>query len=97
MKQSVAAPGRLASAHSVRTLRRNSSGIAEKICVGISFGGVSRYIIFFVHLSQRNRRTLNDIIQAVDWRSLRHCEEQSDEAIHRATESKEWIASLRSQ
>jgi hypothetical protein len=32
--------GRLASAHSVRTLRRNSSGIAEKILVSINLGGV---------------------------------------------------------
>jgi hypothetical protein len=45
MKQSVSAPGRLASAQSVRSLRLCSSGIAEKISVWISFGGVSRYII----------------------------------------------------
>src|SRR5215211_9511270 len=45
IKQSVGAPGRLASAQSVRTLRRNSAGIAEKILVSISRGGVSRYII----------------------------------------------------
>ena len=46
MKQSVGAPGRLASAHSVATpLRRKLSGIAEKTVVSISFGGVSRYII----------------------------------------------------
>src|SRR5436190_7212048 len=46
MKQSVGAPGRLASAQSVRTLRRNSAGMAEKTCVSIRRGGVSRYIIF---------------------------------------------------
>jgi hypothetical protein len=53
MKQSVGFPGRLASAHSVATpLRRKSSGIAEKILVSISFGGISRYIICcFSHLS----------------------------------------------
>src|SRR6478609_10037327 len=51
MKQSVGWPGRLASAHSVATpLRRKLSGIAEKIVVSISFGGVSRYIILVLHL-----------------------------------------------
>src|SRR3979409_354248 len=66
MKQSVVAPGRLASAHSVRTGRRNSAGIAEKTSVGISFGGVSRYIIFLVHPCW-NGRTINDVLRAVDW------------------------------
>src|ERR1700719_2355162 len=52
MKQSVGKPGRLASAQSVRTpLRRNASGIAENISVGISRGGVSRYIIAWFHPS----------------------------------------------
>src|SRR5712671_4399591 len=50
IKQSVGAPGRLASAQSVRTLRRNSAGTSEKILVSIRRGGVSRYIIllFFI-------------------------------------------------
>src|SRR5258708_22417693 len=65
MKQSVVAPGRLASAHSVRTGRRNSAGIAEKTSVGISFGGVSRYIIFLVHPCW-NGRTIDDTIEVVD-------------------------------
>jgi hypothetical protein len=46
MKQSVGWSRRLASAHSVATpLRRKRSGIAVKIVVAISIGGVSRYII----------------------------------------------------
>src|SRR5215813_3035062 len=46
MKQSVGIPGRLASAQSVRSpLRRNLSGIAEKIFVSIRRGGVSRYMM----------------------------------------------------
>src|SRR6478609_3447443 len=55
MKQSVGWPGRLASAHSVATLRRNSAGTAEKIWVSISLGGVSKYIILLLHLLWRNR------------------------------------------
>ena len=66
MKQSVGAPGRLASAQSVRTLRRNSCGIAEKTCVSISRGGVSRYIIVVGHLLA-DRRTIKDRTRGVDW------------------------------
>src|SRR5437762_2850257 len=75
MKQSVVAPGRLASAHSVRTGRRNSAGIAEKTSVGISFGGVSRYIIFLVHPCW-NGRTIDDVLGIVDCplHPPRHCE-----------------------
>src|SRR3982074_3494787 len=86
MKQSVVAPGRLASAHSVRTGRRNSAGIAEKTSVGISFGGVSRYIIFLIHPCW-NGRTINDVLRAVDCplHSPRHCERS--EAIHVAAQN----------
>src|SRR5882757_11485730 len=66
IKQSVGAPGRLASAQSVRTLRRNSAGIAEKILVSIRRGGVSRYIIYCFHLWWRSRRTIDDIAGGVD-------------------------------
>src|ERR1700712_1278452 len=98
MKQSVVAPGRLASAHSVRTGRRNSAGIAEKTSVGISFGGVSRYIIFLVHPCW-NGRTIDDDVGNVDWTlpPPRHCEERSDEAVQPLLVRQGWIASLRSQ
>src|SRR5581483_7062317 len=67
MKQSVGAPGRLASAHSVATpLRRKLSGIAEKIVVSISFGGVSRYIIV-VGSPVKSARTIMEGCGGVDW------------------------------
>src|ERR1700753_528269 len=68
MKLSVGWPGRLAAAHSVRTpLRRKDSGIAENTLASISRGGVSRYIIVWFHRAAKNRRTIEDIGDVVDW------------------------------
>src|SRR5215472_10852330 len=77
MKQSVGWPGRLASAHSVATpFRRKLSGIAEKIVVSISFGGVSRYII--VVGSPVPARTIMERSARVDWALVKPPSPRSD-------------------
>ena len=78
MKQSVGAPGRLASAQSVVTpLRRKLSGIAEKIVVSISCGGVSRYIIVFGS-PVKSARTIEEGRDGVDWALIKQAWPRSD-------------------